>query len=83
MDEVMLKKIADEIELKYDCKVISIHIVKLISLCVMVKIKFNQDVYLKPFEDFKPESICFSDRTVTFFRRVDLFDCTTKNCHLN
>ena len=80
VNELLLKSISNEIEQKYDCKVVTIHIVQLISLCVMVKIQFNQDVYLKPFDDMpKPESICFSERTVTFFRRVELFDCMKVN----
>ena len=84
MDKITLEQISLEIENKYDCKVITIHTVQLLSLCIMCKIKFNEDVYFKPFDDLpKPESICFSDRTITFFKRVDLFDCVRKNIQLN
>ncbi len=83
MEETILKNISKEIESKYDCKVVSIRLAQLISLCVDVKIKFNDDFVYKPFEDMPiPSTICFSERTVSFYKRVDLFDCM-KNNNLN
>lgn len=76
----ILKNISTEIEQKYNCKVISIDFAQLISLCVRVKIQFNDDFIYKPFEELpKPDTICFSEKSIIFTKRVDLFDCTTKN----
>ena len=82
-DNIILKLIAKEIEEKYNCKVIGIRFAQLISLCVDFKIQFNDDFLYKPFEDLpKPEMIWFSERTASFYRRVDLFDCV-KNKIIN
>lgn len=76
MDELILKQISDEIEAKFDCKVIDIRFAQLISLCVNFKIKFNEDFIYKPFEGLpSPDMICFSEKTASFYKRVDLFDC--------
>jgi hypothetical protein len=76
MEEVLLKAISEEIEKKHDCKVISISFAQLLSPCVMFKVKFNEDFLYKPFKDLPtPESIVFSEKSATFFKRVDLFDC--------
>lgn len=84
MDELILKDISNEIEKKYDCKVISISFAQLLSLCVHVKIQFNEDFLYKPFDELpKPETIVFSERSIIFYKRVDLFDCIKKNCRLN
>lgn len=83
MGEDILKNISKEIEEKYNCKVVSIRFAQLISLCVNVKIKLDDDVIYKPFDELpKPDVICFSERTVSFYKRVDLFDCM-KNNNLN
>lgn len=75
----ILKAISKEIETKYNCKVISIDFAQLLSLCVRVKIQFNDDFIYRPFEQMpKPDTICFSDRTVIFVKRVDLFECVQK-----
>lgn len=83
MKEDLLKNISKEIEQKYDCKVVSIRYAELLSLCVNVKIKMNEDFIYKPFENMPtPDTICFSEKTLSFYRRVDLFDCV-KNNNLN
>lgn len=75
-----LKKIAAEIETKHNCKVLTITYAQLLSLCVRVKIQFSEDFLYKPFDELpKPETIVFSERTITFFKRVDLFDCINSN----
>jgi hypothetical protein len=82
-DNIILKSIAKEIEEKYNCKVVGIRFAQLISLCVDFKIQFNDDFLYKPLEDLpKPEMIWFSERTASFYRRVDLFDCV-KNKTIN
>lgn len=84
LDEIILKKISDEIEQKYNCKVMSISFAQLLSLCVNVKIQFNEDFLYKPFDELpKPETIVFSERSIIFFKRVDLFDCVKQDCSLN
>ena len=84
MEELILKKISDEIEQKYNCKVISISYAQLLSLCVHVKIQFNDDFVYKPFDELpKPETIVFSERSIIFFKRVDLFDCVKQDYRLN
>lgn len=81
---LILKNISNEIEQKYDCKVISISLVQILSLCVQVKIQFNEDFLYKPFDELpKPESIVFSERSIVFFKRVDLFDCVKNISKLN
>jgi len=84
MDKLILKSISDEIEKKYKCKVLSIKYAELLSLCVMVKIKFNEDFLYKPFDELpNPDSLCFSEKTITFYKRVDLFDCVKQGHKLN
>jgi hypothetical protein len=83
MNEGLLKNISKEIEEKYDCKVVSIRYAELLSLCVDVKIKMNDDFIYKPFKNMPtPDTICFSEKTLSFYKRVDLFDCV-KNNNLN
>ena len=75
-DNVILKAIAKEIEEKFNCKVLEIRFVQLISLCVEFKIQFNDNFLYKPFQDLpEPIMIWFSERTASFIRRVGLFDC--------
>ena len=84
ISDLVLKNISNEIEQKYECKVLSIYYAQLLSLCVMVKIQFKDDFLYKPFEDMPtPETICFSERTVSFARRVDLFECVKNIGSLN
>jgi hypothetical protein len=76
MDEIILKQITAEIEAKFNCKVIDIRFAQLLSLCVSFKIQFNEDFLYKPFENLPtPSTICFSEKTALFVKRVDLFDC--------
>jgi hypothetical protein len=83
MDELLLKNISDEIEKKYNCKVLDISFAQLLSLCVMFKVQFNDDFLYKPFDDLsKPDTICFSEKSARFTKRVDLFDCV-KNAVMN
>lgn len=51
----------------------------------MVKIQFNDDFLYKPFSEGlpSPETICFSEKSMTFFRRVDLFDCVKNGIKYN
>lgn len=83
MNEELLKNISKEIEKKYNCKVVSIRYAELLSLCVDVKIKMNDDFIYQPFRNMPtPDTICFSEKTLSFYKRVDLFDCV-KNNNLN
>jgi hypothetical protein len=71
----LLLLISNEIEQKYNCKVISINYAELLSLCVRVKVQFNDDFLYKPFDDLpKPETIVFSEKSIIFTKRVDLFE---------
>ena len=80
----MLQKISSEIEVSYNCKVISISYAQILSLCVRVKIQFNDDFLYKPFDSLpKPDIIVFSERSITFTKRVDLFDCARQDSSLN
>jgi hypothetical protein len=84
MNKMLLKNISAEIERKYDCKVLSISYAQLLSLCVSVKIQFHEDFIYKPFEGLaSPSTICFSERSINFTKRVDLFDCVQKESRLN
>lgn len=84
MDEIILNLIKAEIEHKYNCRVVSIRYAQLLSLCVMFKVIFNDDFMYKPFEHLPtPETICFSERSMNFTKRVDLFDCVKVNSRLN
>lgn len=72
----ILDLISKEIEKKYECKVVSISFAELLSLCVRFKIVFNDDFLYKPFTELPtPETICFSEKSAIFFKRVDLFEC--------
>lgn len=75
-DNVILNAIAKEIEQKHNCEVLDISFAQILSLCVRYKVRFKDDFLFRPFENLPdPDTICFSDRTATFLRRVDLFDC--------
>lgn len=79
LEEHLLKIISEEIEKRFNCKVIDISLCSIIGTPnVQVKIKYNDDVVFKPCENWTPESICFSERSVRFFRRIDFFDCVKK-----
>lgn len=72
----LIKIITEEIEQRFNCKVDHISICEIIGTPnVHVKIKYNEDFVYKPCENWTPESICFSERSVRFFRRVDFFEC--------
>lgn len=84
MDAFILKEIAKEIEQKWNCKVMSIRYAQLLSLCVMFKVQFNDDFLYKPFEGLStPSTICFSEKSANFTKRVDLFECVKKDARLN
>ncbi len=75
-DEILLKMISQEIEKHLNCKILSINFANLLSLCVMFKVQFNEDFIYKPsFKYGNPSTICFSDKTMNFTYRVDLFEC--------
>jgi hypothetical protein len=83
-DETILSKISKEIEEKYNCKVVTIRYAEILSLCVSVKVKFNEDFLYKPFNELpKPDTIIFSEKSMSFTKRVDLFDCIKDNISLN
>lgn len=43
----------------------------------------NDDFIYQPFRNMPtPDTICFSEKTLSFYKRVDLFDCV-KNNNLN
>jgi hypothetical protein len=78
-NEYLLKLISSEIEEKWDCKVISIRYAELLSLCVRFKVEFNEDLLYKPFSGLAtPDYIIFSEKSASFTKRVDLFDCVKK-----
>jgi hypothetical protein len=75
-EKYILNLISKEIEQKYECKVVRISFAQLLSLCVSFKVVFNDDFLYKPFPGLPtPETICFSKKSATFFKRVDLFEC--------
>ena len=84
MEQHLLKIISEEIERKYDCKVLHINLCSIIGTPnVQVKIQYNEDVVYKPCEHWKPEMIIFSERSVRFFRRIDFFDCVKELANKN
>ena len=76
-EKYILKLIKQEIEEKHNCKVISIRIAELLSLCIMAKIQFEDDFHYEPkwLKHYSISTICFSEKSINFVRRVDLFDC--------
>jgi len=86
-NKTVLKLITKELEGKYDCKVISINETECLGTPnVNFKIKFNEDYLYKP-EIFRgmpyPEYICFSEKTMMFQKRIDLFDCMKNYASFN
>ena len=74
-DNVLLNIISKEISERFKCEVISISLCEIIGTPnVLCKIKYNDDFVYNPCEHFTPKTICFSERTVTFFRRIDYFE---------
>lgn len=72
----ILKLLTEEIERRFNCKIIDLDIVSIIGTPnVMAKISYNDDFIYKPNEHWTIDSIVFSERSVRFFRRVDFFDC--------
>jgi hypothetical protein len=84
MDE-MLENIKNEIEQTLNCVVVNIKYVQLISLCIMAKIKFNEDFHYNPIwlNRFSINAVCFSEKSIHITRRVDLFDCVKEISNLN
>jgi len=83
-EKILLDLIQKEIEEKMDCKVVSIRFAQILSWCVRYKAIFNEDFLYEPkFKLGSPETICFSERSMNFTYRVDLFDCMKKNAELN
>lgn len=79
LEKHILKIISDEIETKFNCKVMDISLCSIIRTPnVQVKIQYNDDFVYKPCNDWTPENICFSERSVRFFRRIDFFECVKK-----
>lgn len=80
MEQHLLKIITEEIEQRFECKVISISICSIIGTPnVRVKVQFNEDFVWRPNEELgKFETIVFSERSASFFRRVDFFECVKK-----
>jgi len=75
-EQRILKLISNEIEQRFNCKVVAINFCLIIGTPnVQVKIQYNDDFIYKPCENWTPESIVFSERSVRFFRRIDFFDC--------
>lgn len=65
-----------EIEERFDCKVISIKVVYILGTPnVMCKIQYNDDFVYKPCENWTISSLCFSERSAWFTRRIDFFNC--------
>jgi len=72
----LLNSISAEIETRFDCKVMSIKLCSVIGTPnVMVKIQYNEDFIYKPCEHWTITTICFSERSVHFTRRIDFFEC--------
>ena len=76
-DKFILALIKKEIEEKHDCKVVDIRFAELLSLCVSVKLQFNEDFHYNPnwVKYYSISSVCFSEKSINIIRRVDLFDC--------
>ncbi len=83
-DKVLLNIISKEIAERFSCEVISISLCNIIGTPnVLCKIKYNDDFIYKPCQHFTPETMCFSERTVTFFRRIDYFESVKKLAQQN
>lgn len=84
MEEQLLKMISEEIETRFQCKVLDISLCSIIGTPnVQVKIQYNDDFVYKPCENWTPDTICFSERSVRFFRRIDFFECVKKYARSN
>ncbi len=84
VEKHLLKIISTEIEQRFSCKVIDISLCSIIGTPnVHVKIQYNDDFVYKPCEHWTIDSICFSEKSVRFFRRIDFFDCVKKISHDN
>lgn len=76
MEKVILKKITEEIERRFNCKVMDIGMCSFLGTPnIQCKISYNDDFVYKPCEHWTIDSICFSEKSVRFFRRIDFFDC--------
>jgi hypothetical protein len=83
-EKQILTLVSKEIEERFKCKVISINLTGILGTPnVYCKIIYNDDFIYKPCEHFTPETIVFSERSVTFFRRLDYFNSAKKIANLN
>ena len=75
----VLKEITKELERRFECKVMSINLCSILGTPnVMCKIQYNGDFVYKPCEHWTITTICFSERSVYFTRRIDFFECMKK-----
>lgn len=83
-EKILLKLISKEIEKRFECKVMHISFCSILGTPnIMCKIQYNDDFVYKPCEHWTPTTICFSERSVNFMRRVDFFDCMKDVVKLN
>lgn len=83
-EKVILKNISAEIEKRFACKVVDISLCHILGTPnVRCKIIYNDDFVYKPNEHWRFETICFSERSVNFYRRVDFFDCMKELTKIN
>lgn len=79
MADHLLKLITQEIEQRFNAKVISIDMVSILGTPnVAVKMSYNDDFVYKPNEYWTIESIVFSERSVRFTRKLSFFECVKK-----
>lgn len=84
MTDLILKSITEEIEKRFNCKVIDISLCSIIGTPnVTVKIQYNDDFIYKPCEHWTIDTIVFSERSVRFTRRIDFFECVKNLANKN
>lgn len=84
MEQIILEKISKEIEQRFNCKVLDISMCSFLGTPnVQCKIQYNEDFVYKPCEHWTIEYICFSEKSVKFFRRIDFFNCMKNTSSLN
>ena len=86
-NKIILNLIKKEIEEKYECEVITIRETECLGTPnVNFKIKFNEDFLYRNeiFRDMPyPEYVCFSEKTMMFQKRTDLFECMKEYASFN
>ena len=83
-EKKILEKISEEIERRFNCKVMAISMSYILGTPnVQCKISYNDDFVYKPCEHWEIKSIVFSEKSVTFFRRIDFFECMKNVGSLN